>query len=269
MKYGKTIAIVACALAALCMLAACGTQNQKAGDDSLQKVLDSGELILGLDTAFPPMGSIDESGEIVGFDIDVGQEVCNRLGVTLVKKPINWDENEEELNSGRIDCIWNGMSVTPERIESMCLSEPYMKNEFIFLLLEDSAISELKELKGKLVGVQTGSTAEEALVKSDLYSDIQVRLFEDNVELLQRLEQGEMDAALVDSVVAYYFVNNSSKPFLILPDSFGEDEYAIGFRKGDQALRDRVQEILGQMREDGKLAEIAIKWFGSDITTVK
>jgi ABC-type amino acid transport substrate-binding protein len=229
----------------------------------------AGELILGLDAAFPPMGFVDDSGQIVGFDIDVAQEVCDRLGVTLVKKGINWDENEEELNAGNIDCIWSGMSVTPARVESMCLSEPYMKNEFIFLLLENSSVSDLNGLKGKLIGVQTGSTAEEALVASDLYSDVRVWLFDDNVELLQRLEQGEMDAALVDSVVAYHFVNNSEEPFYILPDSFGEDEYAIGFRKEDQALRDKVQEILAEMRADGKLAEIAVKWFGSDITTVR
>lgn len=266
-KGRKVVAVAACVLLALCLLTACSQKTEK--DASLQKVLDSGELILGLDIAFPPMGFIDGSGEIVGFDIDVAQEVCDRLGVTLVKKGINWDKNEEELNAGRIDCIWSGMSVTPGRVEAMCLSEPYMKNEFIFLLLGNSSVSGLKDLEGKLIGVQTGSTAEEALMASELYAKVRTWLFEDNVELLQRLERGEMDAALVDSVVAYYFVNNSKEPFFILPDSFGEDEYAIGFRKGDQALRDKIQEILGEMRADGKLAEIAVNWFGSDITTVK
>lgn len=267
---GKKIVIAACALALICSASACGDSGQAAGDDaSLQKILDSGQFVLGLDAAFPPMGFVDDSGEIVGFDIDVAQEVCKRLGVTLVKKGINWDEKENDLNEGRIDCIWSGMSVTPGRVESMCLSEPYMKNEFIFVLLGNSTVSQLSDLEGKLVGVQTGSTAEEALMASDLYKKIQVRLFEDNVELLRKLEQGEMEAALVDSVVAYYFVSKSQEPFFILPDSFGEDEYAIGFRKGDQALRDRVQELLGEMRADGSLAKIAVSWFGSDITTVR
>ncbi|MCR5263617.1 MAG: amino acid ABC transporter substrate-binding protein [Clostridiales bacterium] len=266
---GKRIAIALCVLLAL-SLAGCGSETQKSREDSsLQKILDSGELILGLDTAFPPMGFIDGSGEIVGFDIDVAQEVCDRMEVALIKKGINWDEKEDDLNAGRIDCIWSGMSVTPGRVESMCLSEPYMKNEFIFLLRGNSTVSDLNDLEGKLIGVQTGSTAEEALMGSELYSKVQTWRFDDNIELLKKLEQGEMDAALVDSVVAYYFVNNSKEPFFILPDSFGEDEYAIGFRKEDQALRDRVQEILGEMRADGKLAEIAVRWFGSDITTVR
>ena len=269
MKYGKTAFVAICVLAALLVLTACGANDRNTEDDSLRKVLDSGELVLGLDAAFPPMGFIDESGQIVGFDIDVAEEVCRRLGVKLVKKAINWDENEKELNSGNIDCIWNGMSVTPARIESMCLSEPYMKNEFIFVLLGNSTVKELNDLKGRLVGVQTGSTAEKALAASELYSEIKVRLYVDNVELLQSLERGELEAALVDSVVAYYFVNNSSEPFFILPDSFGEDEYAIGFRKEDLALRDKVQTILSEMRADGKLAEIAVRWFGSNITTVR
>ncbi|MDE5564466.1 MAG: transporter substrate-binding domain-containing protein, partial [Oscillospiraceae bacterium] len=99
---------------------------QDAADDSLQKVLDSGEFVLGLDASFPPMGFTDENNNIIGFDIDVAQEVCDRMGVTLVTQPIIWDAKEQDLNAGRIDCIWNGMSINPSREEAMNLSEPYM-----------------------------------------------------------------------------------------------------------------------------------------------
>ena len=253
----------------LTALTGCGGGKAAAGDGSLQKVLDAGELVLGLDVEFPPMGYYDENGEIVGFDIDVAQEVCNRLGIKLVKKPIDWSTKEEDLNNGDIDCIWSGMSVTPERVESMCLSEPYMKNEFIFLLLGKSEVAELNDLKGKAVGVQVGSTAYDSLMASDLSKEVEMILFDDNVELLEKLKQGELDAALVDSVVAYHFVNSQTEPYFILPDSFGEDEYAIGFRKEDQTLRDKVQQILGEMKADGSLAKISVKWFGSDITTIR
>ncbi len=251
-------------------LAGCGSAGGDAAKDgSLKKVMDAGELILGLDVEFPPMGYYDDNGEIVGFDIDVAQEVCNRIGIKLVKKPIDWSTKEEDLNNGTIDCIWSGMSVTPERIETMCLSEPYMKNEFIFVLLGKSEVSELNELKGRVVGVQVGSTAHEALEASDLSKEVETLLLDDNVELLEQLTQGKMDAALVDSVVAYHFVNSQSESYFILPDSFGEDEYAIGFRKDDQSLRDKVQQTLGEMKADGTLADISVKWFGSDITTVR
>ena len=100
-------------------------QKAEATDDSLQKVLDKGQLVLGLDDSFPPMGYRDENNDIVGYDIDVATEVCKRLGVELVLQPISWTAKEKEINSGNIDCIWNGFSINPERQEQLCLSMPF------------------------------------------------------------------------------------------------------------------------------------------------
>ena len=144
-----------------------------------------------------------------------------------------------------------------------------MKNEVIVVVLGSSDIEGLRDLAGRKVGVQSGSTAQEVLETSDRVKDISVVTYDDNMELLNKLELGETDAALVDSVVAYHFILSSDKKYYILPDSLGEEEYAIGFRKGDQALRDRVQEILSEMKGDGTLGDISKKWFGSDITTVR
>ena len=263
--------LAALAAAAILLAAAgCGSSESAAqGDDSLKKVLQAGQLVLGLDTEFPPMGFIDETGEIVGFDIDVAREVCSRLGVTLVPKGIDWDHKEEELNSGAIDCIWNGMSVTPERAAAMNLSEPYMNNEQIFVVLGDSDVKEMQDLIGRRVGVQVGSTSQEALEASALYADVVVVASETHQENVRKLKEGEVDAILVDSVAAFYSVFSSDQLYYILPESLGQEEYAIGFRKGDQALRDRVQEIIGDMKADGTLGQISKKWFGSDITIVK
>ena len=264
------ILIFCIALSVMLTAAGCGnTQTQQPKDDSLQKVLDAGELILGLDTEFPPMGFKNDSGEIIGFDIDVAHEVCNRLGVTLVKKGINWDDKEDDLNSGKIDCIWNGMSVTPGRAESMNLSESYMKNEVIVVILDDSNIEGLRDLTGRKLGVQSGSTAEDVLKESEKITNASVFKYDDNRELLKKLDEGEIDAALVDSIVAYYLILQSERQYYILPDSLAEEEYAIGFRKEDNTLRDRVQEILKEMKADGALGSISKKWFGSDITIVK
>lgn len=259
-------AVVLALAAAGCGASHTGTAQK---DDSLDRVLEAGRLILGLDTEFPPMGFIDEAGEIVGFDIDVAREVCNRLGVALVTQGIDWDHKEEDLNSETIDCIWNGMSVTPGRAEAMALSEPYMKNELILVVTGNSDAVGMSDLNGRAVGVQSGSTAQEVLEASDLRPAVSVGLFEDNPTLLKTLEQGGVDAALIDSVSAYYYIMMSEEPFFILPDSLGEEEYAIGFRKDDQVLRDRVQEIIREMKADGALGEISKKWFGSDITIVK
>ena len=144
-----------------------------------------------------------------------------------------------------------------------------MKNELIIVVLGSSDIEVLRDLAGRKVGVQSGSTAQDVLETSDKVSDISIVTFDDNMELLKKLEQEEVDAALVDSVVAYHFIFSSDRKYYVLPDSLGEEEYAIGFRKGDQALRDRVQEILSEMKADGTLGVISKKWFGSDITTVR
>lgn len=238
-------------------------------DLSLQKVLDEKKLVLGLDASFPPMGFTDESNEIIGFDIDVAQEVCDRLGVELIKQPINWDTKEEDLKVGKIDCIWNGMSINPARAEAMNLSDPYMKNEMIFVVPANSDIKSMDDLSGKTIGVQTGSTAQEILEASDLYADITESPLEDNVTALNQMELGFSDAVFLDSVVANYFITSNDKDYVILDGNLEAEEYAIGFRKEDQALRDEVQKTLSEMKADGKLAEISTKWFGSDVTTVK
>ena len=236
-------------------------------DQSLQKVLDSGKLILGLDATFKPMGYTDENDNIIGFDIDLAEEVCKRMGVELVKQPIDWDTKEKDLEVGKIDCIWNGMSVSPSRAEVMNLSEPYMKNDMIFVVAGDSAVQAQTELEGKNVAVQSGSTAQEILSNSGI--TVNETALATNVDCLQQLELGLVDAVFMDSVVANFEITETGKNFRILPDGLEPEEYAIGFRKNDQALRDEVQKILSEMKADGTMGEISTKWFGSDITIVE
>ncbi|WP_124100295.1 amino acid ABC transporter substrate-binding protein [Ruminococcus sp. Marseille-P6503] len=274
-----------CILSAVCaavlMLAGCGasdssnadsasasgSQNAAGEDQSLQKVLDNGKLVLGLDATFKPMGYTDENDQIVGFDIDVASEVCSRLGVTLETYGVNWDTKEVDLDAGTIDCIWNGLSVSEERQKVMLMSEPYMKNKMVFVVNSGSDIASLDDLKGKTVSVQNGSTAQETLAAADISADITVTELSTNVEALNQLELGMCDAAFLDSVVADYEIN-SGRAFKILDEGLYEEDYAIGFRLGDKALCDKISEILGEMKADGKLAEISTKWFGSDVTTI-
>ena len=215
------------------------------------------------------MGFTDENNEIIGFDIDVAQEVCNRMGVELVKQPINWDTKEEDLKVGKIDCIWNGMSINPARAEAMNLSDPYMKNEMIFVVPADSEVKSMDDLEGKTVGVQTGSTAQEILEAWDKFDTITESPLEENVTALSQMELGFSDAVFLDSVVANYFITSNNKDYVVLDGNLEAEEYAIGFRKEDQALRDEVQKTLSEMKADGSLGEISTKWFGSDVTTVQ
>ncbi|MBQ8905949.1 MAG: amino acid ABC transporter substrate-binding protein [Ruminococcus sp.] len=245
------------------------TSSTAGEDTSLQKVLDSGKLILGLDATFKPMGYTDENDQIVGFDIDVAEEVCKRMKVELVKQPINWETKEEDLKVGRIDCIWNGMSVNPSRAEEMNLSEPYMCNEMVFVVPASSEAKSMNDLKDKVIGVQNGSTAQDILKASEIGTTITEQAMATNIEALQQMELGLVDAVFLDSVVANYEITSAGKDYVVLPDGLEEEEYAIGFRKNDQKLRDEVQKILSEMKKDGTLGEISTKWFGSDVTTVK
>lgn len=245
------------------------TESESGEDLSLQKVKDAGKLVLGLDATFKPMGYTDENNEIVGFDIDLAEAVCEKLGVELVKEPINWDTKEQDLSVGKIDCIWNGLSVSPSREETFNLSEPYMKNAMVFVVPESSDINSSSDLTGKKVIVQNGSTAQDILTESELAANMEITSIATNVEALQQMDINLVDAVFMDEVVAQYEIQNSDKTYRILDEGLAEEEYAIAFRKGDQALRDEVQKILSELKADGTVEEISTKWFGSDITTIE
>lgn len=239
-------------------------------DTSLQDVLDRGTFILGLDDSFPPMGYRDENGEIVGFDIDVAREVCARLGVELVCQPIDWNAKEQELATGNIDCIWNGFTVTDERREVMTFSDPYVDNAQVLVVRGDSPVQTIADLEGATIGVQAGSSAQDAIEDTPGFLDTigEVVEFRENLTALMDLEIGGCDAVVMDLLVANDNINRSGSDFRILEETLTNEEYAIGFRLGDIALRDAVQAQLDAMATDGSLAEIAVKWFGADITVV-
>ena len=255
---------------ALVMLFTCGLAV--AEDASVEAIVGKGTLILGLDDSFPPMGYRDEANEIVGFDIDLAAEVAARLGVELVLQPISWDAKELELADGNIDCIWNGMSISPERQESMSMTFSYLENQIVFYAKEDAALKTLDDLAGKKIAVQGGSYAEELLDSAD-YAELkasfaEVLAFDEYLTALMDLEQGGVDAVLIDRVVAEFRITGMGADDLVPVVSLEDDNFGIGFRKGDVALRDKVESVLIEMKQDGIVEEIAVKWFGSDITAI-
>lgn len=279
-SFWKKLLCAAMGTAMLMGMAGCAGEESKsdsktesaasAGDDqSLQKVKDAGKLVLGLDPTFKPMGYTDENDQLVGFDIDVAKEVCERMGVELVLTPVNWETKEQDLNVGTIDCIWNGLSVSEERKKVMLMSDPYMNNEMIFVVNEDSDVHSLEDLHGLDIAVQNGSTAQTLLQESDLEENgAVITALETNIAALQELELGMVDAVFMDSVVANYEITTSGKAYRVMEEGLQSEEYAIGFRLGDQALCDEVTKYLLEMVEDGTMAEISTTWFGSDVTTI-
>ncbi len=247
--------------------------NAKQEDTSLQYILDRGKFIVGLDDTFPPMGFRDDANNIVGFDIDLAQAVSDKLGVELVLQPIEWDAKEQELATKNIDAIWNGFSITEERLANLTMSDPYMENSISLVVAKDSEIASMEDMAGKRLAVQSGSSAQEALDSEENkeFKDSvgKINEFASYVTALMDLETGNSDAVLMDSVVANYMINTAGKDFTILDDALVAEEYAVGFRKGDQALCDAVNNALKELKEDGTVETIATKWFGSDITTIE
>lgn len=266
----KLILILAIIIIAIvAVIFATKTKTKETGD-SLSRILNKNTFILGLDDSFPPMGYRNENNEIVGFDIDVAKEVCKRLGVQLVIQPISWNAKEQELNSYNIDCIWNGMSINEKRKEVMSLSDSYMTNRMIFVVKNESNIQKLEDLTGKNIGVQSGSSAEETLEASKVYSQAnQIISYADNITAFMDMETNQTEAVFVDEVLANYYIASNNKNYRILDEALDEEQYAIGFRKQDTELCNKVNEILKEMKIDGTLAKISTTWFGKDVTTIK
>ena len=230
----------------------------------------SNEFVLGLDDSFPPMGFRDDNNEIVGYDIDLAKEVASRLGLKFRAQPISWSAKEQELNTGKIDCIWNGLSITPERLEALAFTKPYLNNAQVVIVRGDSGITSLAGMEGKVLGVQAGSSAADAVdeVPSFKNSLKQIVDFNDNIMALNDLEIGGLDGVAMDSVVAEYSLKVTGKPFIILADSLAPEQYGIAFKKDNTELRDKVQKTLEEMAADGTVAKISEKWFGSDISII-
>lgn len=254
--------------------------DSAAADDSWDKIVEKGEIVLGMDDAFPPMGYTDTTtGEIIGFDVDVATEVFSRLGVELKLQPIEWSTKEMELDGGNVDLLWNGYSYTEERADKQTLSDAYMKNNQVILVKEDSSYQSLADLAGKSLGVQSDSSAESAL-ESEEATEFRESLGEivpidDYSKAILEIQNGLIEAIAIDEVVARFYLTNDPGAYRILEkedgtvESLAVEDYVIGFRKGDQALCDKVNETLKEMKADGTLAEISEKWFGEDVTTIE
>lgn len=246
----------------------CSEKNSAGTEDnSLQKIKDAGKLVLGLDDTFAPMGFRDESGEIVGFDIDLAKEVASRMGVELEIKPIDWSSSILSLNKGDIDVLWNGVTINESRKAQINFSKPYLNNRLIIVKPKDrNDINSKEDLAGKVLGVQVGSN-DEALQSDPISKEAkEIRKYDVNVNAFLDLRAKRIDAVIIDEVAAQYYISEEKVDFVVVENSpLTEEFYGIGFRKADDKLLAEVDRILDEMKADGKSAEISQKWFAKDI----
>lgn len=231
---------------------------------------DKGTFTVGFDQDFPPMGFVGDDGEFTGFDLELAAEVAKRLDKEIKYQPIAWDAKDMELTSGTIDCIWNGFSITG-REDKYTWSKPYMKNDQVFVVKADSNISSIEDLAGKKVEVQVDSSAEAALKEDpELVATFEaLQTVADYNTGFMDLDMGGVDAIAMDSVVAnYQITKRGNAGFVVLDTPLASEEYGIGFKLGNESLRDEVQAALDEMKADGSMKTISEKWFGTDVTTL-
>ncbi len=256
MKRLATIILVIAAVFSL--LSACSSSSSK--DNGKDKT-----LVIGIDDKFAPMGFRDENNKIVGFDIDLAKAAAEKMGRKVKFQPIDWTTKESELSSGRIDLIWNGYTITDERKEKVLFTKPYLKNAQVVVTLNDSKLTKLKDLEGKVVGLQTLSSAADALNANPIKDKLKtVTEFSDNVLALNDLKSGRLDAVVIDEIVINYYMTKEKETFKVLDETLAPEEYGIGVKKGNEELLNSLQKALDDMNADGTSADISKKWFGED-----
>lgn len=247
------------------MLAACGGKPESGtGTTGAAGEGASKKLVIGIDDKFAPMGFRDDNNEIVGFDIDYARAAAEQMGYEVKFQPIDWKAKESELNSKRIDLIWNGYTITEDRKQKVLFTKPYLKNSQVVAVLEGSEITAIQDLAGKEVGLQSLSSASDALESSPIKSEVKVSEYADNVLALSDLKNGRTQAVIIDEVVARYYMSKEPGVYKLLDEALSPEEYGVGVRKTDEALLNELQAALDALNENGKAAEISVKWFGED-----
>lgn len=247
-------------IASTTLLVACN--NTKT---DLEYIQDKGTFVLGF-TDFPPMG-FSENGEPTGFDIEIAKLVFERMGVKLEFRYIDWDAKVVELKSRRIDAIWNGLTITDERKLEMTFSRPYFDNNLIIISKTGSNIDKIADLANKNIGVENSSSADISVSKNTTITDAAkaVKKYNTSSEAILAMNAGLVDAVIVDEIYARYVVMKNDNTYQIGSEIIGSEQYGVGFRLGDEALRDRVDAILDDLLEEGLIQPISIKYFGVNL----
>jgi polar amino acid transport system substrate-binding protein len=225
-------------------------------------------LTIGFDVEFPPMG-FEQNNEFVGFDIDLAKAALATIGYTATFQPINWDSKEIELSTGKIDLIWNGFTYTPDRAESLELSQPYLTDDQIVVVRKDSGITTIDQLKGKKLAAQKGGSGYDVIKDNPAFKDFFSNIIQVDsiISILDEVENGTVDAAVLDAV-NLYDVEKSGKGDIIvsLDKPIDEATIVVGANKGNTELIAKIDQALKNVKDNGTTASISNAWFGKDLS---
>lgn len=275
----KIFCVVLIMIMGISMMAGCGVKDKAEGSSKNETevsgwdyIKDKGKLVIGLDDTFAPMGFRDEKNELVGFDIDLANAVGKKLGIKIEFKPIDWKAKEMELSSKRIDCIWNGMSATKDRQESMALTKKYLNNKIIIMATDASVeVASVEDLKSLKIGTQTDSAALETMQGNEAYDSFSANITEYDTydEAILDMRAGRIDCIVVDQVLGEYKNTQMDGAMKECSFNFGDDFYAIGCRQVETDLADKISDTIKALIDDGTASDISTKWFGKDIVILE
>lgn len=275
MKFKEVLVGVLALVSTLTLVACSSSSSKKAtSTDQWDTYVKNGEITIGFDNTFVPMGYEDEDGSNVGFDIDLANAVFKEYGITVKWQSINWDMKEIELNNGTIDLIWNGYSITDERAEKILFTNPYMVNEQVLVTKKSSGITIFADMKDKVLGAQSGSSGYDAFtshpeVLKDIVSGGDATQYETFTQALIDLKNDRIDGLLIDKVYANYYLEQEGEldNYNIISSEFDGEDFAVGARKADKRLVKKINQAFKKLYQDGTFQEISNKWFGEDVAT--
>lgn len=259
---------------AVMSLAGCTQLASNPTVDNWDKYQQQKSITVGFDNTFVPMGFEEKDGNYAGFDIELAQYVSKKLGITVHFQPIDWDMKETELQNGTIDAIWNGYSATDERREKVAFTIPYMQNTQILVVKKTSGIHSVKDMTGKVLGAQNGSSGmldfeEHPEVLKNRVKGEDADQYQSVNEAIIDLKNDRIDALLIDRVYADYYLTTEgiADEYDTIPSGFESESFAVGVRPADKKLLEALNQAFKELYQEGIFQQISQKWFGEDVAT--
>ena len=259
---------------AVMSLAGCTQLASNPTVDNWDKYQQQKSITVGFDNTFVPMGFEEKNGNYAGFDIELAQYVSKKLGITVHFQPIDWDMKETELQNGTIDAIWNGYSATDECREKVAFTIPYMQNTQIVVVKKTSGIHSVKDMTGKVLGAQNGSSGmldfeEHPEVLKNRVKGEDADQYQSVNEAIIDLKNDRIDALLIDRVYADYYLTTEgiADEYDTIPSGFESESFAVGVRPADKKLLEALNQAFKELYQEGIFQQISQKWFGEDVAT--
>ena len=258
--------------AALCilfiLLSSCRRNNkiQYIEDPSWSKIQVKSTLVIGVSDFVPILSFRNEKNEIVGYDIDIFTELCRRLGIHPVFYPIDWTQKEILLNTGVIDCIASGFSITEDRKQHYRMCAPYLQNVQIVVTLAIKGYQTLAQLRDKTIAIEIGTSGKEALSNiEELKDHVTIQELDSIDRLYTALDSGTCDAIVLDLIYSWNTLDKNPR-YSIINEAIATEYYTFAFRQTDKSLVAKIESILLEMNSDSTIPNFSRKWFGSDLS---